>query len=742
MNYSFIQCLIIVQEMKHKSQNEIDMIKTENLVNGADYMQSKKIAETLKKRREANLPFTYAGDLLIAVNPEDIDLEEKMIKLEYNEPHIVAVTENVYNKMIHEKKDQLILTYGYSNQGIHNLYQAALKTLCNLGSAERFETTQAKSKVLAGDFILTTLTSRSGGKGSSVFRQNKVCFNASGSLSGVKFQCYFQEGYSNFKNTYNEIKIFKAVLIGLRMQGKIREFGLHHFIDSEEEPENVTKQAMEEYTGFVKALQTVGFRSETGINVILRVLVAIQLIFKLEFEKDIDVYEVVNRDVLESVSDLLELDNDFLLRALTQTNVMTQGKFFHCQEPEKNVASLACVLYSRLIDWVEEFINSNLQLSLTVYGFKFSVCLLEFPGIMENGENSDDFGNLMANTTTEIIHWIVQKMVIKWEEIEARNNRLKLRYPTVQDNKGTLDGLLSFTGFIPILNECAAKKSSFDPDLSKQYLKERFFSSPDCFLEGDNLKVNHFWSQVMYNTSQMLERNENFINPEIIQTMSSSSDECLRNIFQLPLNEYGKVQFRETIENQGYSQTLAQQSIMSRFRHWIMDLIQTIIHTSTHIVFSFDNTSSLCEQVEAFNIKEISYVRKKGYPHRLTFSEFLRRYCFLGFNFDERVVATRDNAQLLMLRLAIDGFECGKRKIFLKYYHINYLSEMYNKQFKRIVIIQSAARRFLAKKRAQKEKTARLAKTMINVRRIIKKWKTFKSVHNQTMKHVPRKDSF
>ena len=43
------------------------------------------------------------------------------------------------------------------------------------------------------------------------------------------------------------------------------------------------------------------------------------------------------------------------------------------------------------------------------------------------------------------------------------------------------------------------------------------------------------------------------------------------------------------------------------------------------------------------------------YVGRLTFSEFLRRYCFLGFSFDERVLATRENCQLLLLRLRMDG---------------------------------------------------------------------------------------
>ena len=39
----------------------------------------------------------------------------------------------------------------------------------------------------------------------------------------------------------------------------------------------------------------------------------------------------------------------------------------------------------------------------------------------------------------------------------------------------------------------------------------------------------------------MFERNENFVNPELIQTMGSSSDESIRTIFQLNLDQYGKV---------------------------------------------------------------------------------------------------------------------------------------------------------------------------------------------------------
>lgn len=58
----------------------------------------------------------------------------------------------------------------------------------------------------------------------------------------------------------------------------------------------------------------------------------------------------------------------------------------------------------------------------------------------------------------------------------------------------------------------------------------------------------------------------------------------------------------------------------------------------------------------------------------------LTRYCFLAFNFDERVTASRDNCRLLLLRLKMDGWALGKTKVFLKYYHVEYLTKMYEKQ--------------------------------------------------------------
>lgn len=98
---------------------------------------------------------------------------------------------------------------------------------------------------------------------------------------------------------------------------------------------------------------------------------------------------------------------------------------------------------------------------------------------------------------------------------------------------------------------------------------------------------------------------------------------------------------------------------------------------------------------------------RSGFSHRLLFSDFLKRYCFLGYAFNERVVANRDSCRLLLIRLKMDGWALGKSKVFLKYYHVEFLSKLYEDQIKKIVLVQAFVRRWLAKirfKQLKKEK--------------------------------------
>ena len=99
----------------------------------------------------------------------------------------------------------------------------------------------------------------------------------------------------------------------------------------------------------------------------------------------------------------------------------------------------------------------------------------------------------------------------------------------------------------------------------------------------------------------------------------------------------------------------------------------------------------------------------------------LYRYCFLAFGYDERVIANRDNCRLLLLRLKMDGWALGKTKVFLKYYHVEFLSKLYEEQLRKIIIVQACVRRWLAKLRFKKQKW-QFAVSVVTLQRHIRGW--------------------
>lgn len=109
--------------------------------------------------------------------------------------------------------------------------------------------------------------------------------------------------------------------------------------------------------------------------------------------------------------------------------------------------------------------------------------------------------------------------------------------------------------------------------------------------------------------------------------------------------------------------------------------------------------NKVIKQLRYTGVLETIRIRQHGFSHRLLFSEFLKRYCFLAFSFDERVVASKESARLLLVRLKMDGWALGKSKVFLKYYHIEFLSKLYETQIRKIVLVQALVRRHLAVKR-------------------------------------------
>lgn len=161
-----------------------------------------------------------------------------------------------------------------------------------------------------------------------------------------------------------------------------------------------------------------------------------------------------------------------------------------------------------------------------------------------------------------------------------------------------------------------------------------------------------------------------------------------------------------------FSQVHKMRTQASIFRSTCLELMKSLsvsaassgVHFVRCMRINLDNTPNMVQselmrqQIRAMALVDTAVSGKKGFPYRIPFQEFLRRYKFLGFDFNESVELTRDNCRLLLVRLKMDGWIIGKTKVFLRYYNIEYLSRLYEVQVKKIVKVQAMMRTFLAKR--------------------------------------------
>jgi myosin-3 len=239
--------------------------------------------------------------------------------------------------------------------------------------------------------------------------------------------------------------------------------------------------------------------------------------------------------------------------------------------------------------------------------------------------------------------------------------------------------------------------------------------------------VAHYTGQVCYDAKEMPDKNRDFLPPEIIETLRLSDNSIVKPLFTNKLDKTGnliisldkddeinkrryKFPSEKSSTNQ-HSQIKRLRTCVHTFKALSLEVLKELSIGSgsggTHFIRcircylkdepeNFDY-ESVKQQVRALAVTETARARQIGYPHRVPFQEFLRRYQFLAFDFDENVEVNRDNCRLLLIRLKMEGWNIGKSKVFLKYYNEEYLARLYETQVKKIIKIQSILRRFLAK---------------------------------------------
>ncbi|XP_020280531.1 myosin-IIIb-like isoform X2 [Pseudomyrmex gracilis] len=736
-----------------------------------DMLSEEAIVDQLQHRYEQAQIYTYIGDILVAVNPFTnlglyTGIEQKRYKGQArsdNPPHIFAVADAAYQALLHQRQNQAIVISGESGAGKTESANLLLKQLVYLSKAPN---RNLEERILQINPIMEAFGNATTGINANSSRFGKyldLTMTKGGKVTGARISVYLLEQSRVIAQAEGErnFHIFYYMYDGLEADNRLSEFYLdpelrrcHRYLTHYS---HTSQTHIDKFQQLKMGFKVLGFQ-DSEVDTVYRVLAAILHLGDIEFaevatEDNTDnKSRLVDTIPLHRVSKLLGVEQNDLLEALTSNSVMTRGETITrnntVAEARAARDAMAKGLYGRLFDWMVNQINCLLCFNRSPNYEPLAIGLLDIFGFENFPRNS--FEQLCINIANEQIQYYFNQHIFTWEQQEYMAEGIPVDLVEFSDNRPVLDMLLSKPmGLLALLDEESRFPRATNRSLIEKFhnnIKSKFYVRPKsdavCFA------IHHFAGRVVYQAEGFLEKNRNFLPPEVIQLVRQSQYDMVRFLFQCPITKTGNLysalqendsrrlqsnqDTKERYSSRGLaSQSRAQQTVATYFRYSLMDLLQKMVSGSPQFVRCikpndsrsprFFDKEKVIKQLRYTGVLETIRIRQNGFSHRIPFNEFLKRYCFLAFGYDERVVATRDNCRLLLVRLKMDGWALGKTKVFLKYYHVEFLSKLYEDQLKKIVMVQACVRRWLAKMRFRKQKW-QFAVSVVTLQRHIRGW--------------------
>ncbi|XP_020292574.1 neither inactivation nor afterpotential protein C isoform X2 [Pseudomyrmex gracilis] len=673
-----------------------------------------------------------------------------------NAPHIYSVADSAYQDVMHNEEPQHILLAGESNSGKTTNMLHLVEHLTFLGRGQH----DTGTRVLRAIQIIHAFTNAGTPLNTNSTRcifQVQTTYGSTGKASGAIFWLYQLEKWrvSTRDRNQSNFHVFYYLYDGFETSGKLKEYSLPsgrklrylRITDKGVEKKRAFKMRnnphnnaakFKELTEHLKFLDM-----EEHCEIIWRILAAILMIGEIRFvegnngEAELDSNEAANR-----VAELLGLDSKKFIWALINYCLIVKGSAVRrkhtCEEAEEARDVLANTIYQRLVDWIINNINHKLSLSRSLFGDKYSISILDHFGFECFSINR--FEQLLVNTMNEQMQYYYNQRVFAWEMQEQEEEDIPSRRLRFYDNKEAIDQLMNKeNGLFRIIDD--ASRQLQDAQYILERIKERKRNIYVKPVSSHEFAIAHYTGKVIYDASEIATKNRDFVPPEMIGTMRLSSHDAIKEMFANKLTKSGNLTIQiiencvttekpskkkwnvlmqesskprkyNTASRGQYSQTRKMRTCSLTFRATSLEIMKNLAigagSSGMHFIRCIRSDLGdiphgfyrevVRQQIRALAVLDTAKARQRGYPYRIPFQEFLRRYKFLAFDFDETVEITKDNCRLLLIRLKMEGWIIGKTKVFLKYYNEEYLSRLYETQVRKIVKVQCMMRSFLARK--------------------------------------------
>ncbi|KAL4835098.1 hypothetical protein H8958_015200, partial [Nasalis larvatus] len=730
---------------QHREDGVEDMTQLEDL-------QETTVLSNLKIRFERNLIYTYIGSILVSVNPYQmfgIYGPEQVQQyngraLGENPPHLFAIANLAFAKMLDAKQNQCIIISGESGSGKTEATKLILRYLAAMN--------QKRDVMQQVQILEATPLLESFGNAKTVRNDNSSRFGKfmeifleGGVISGAITSQYLLEKSRIVFQAKNErnYHIFYELLAGLpaqlRQAFSLQEAETYYYLNQGGNCEIAGKSDADDFRRLLCAMEVLGFSSEDQDS-IFRILASILHLGNVYFEKyEMDAQEVasvVSAREIQAVAELLQISPEGLQKAITfKVTETMREKIFTPLTVESAVDArdaIAKVLYALLFSWLITRVNALVSPRQDT----LSIAILDIYGFEDLSFNS--FEQLCINYANENLQYLFNKIVFQEEQEEYIREQIDWQEITFADNQPCIN-LISLKpyGILRILDDQSlncpqATDHTFLQKCHYHHGANPLYSKPKMPLPEFTIK--HYAGKVTYQVHKFLDKNHDQVRQDVLDLFVRSRTRVVAHLFSSHAPQAAPQRLGKS---SSVTRLYKAHTVAAKFQQSLLDLVEKMErcnplfmrclkpnHKKEPSLFEPDVVMA---QLRYSGVLETVRIRKEGFPVRLPFQGFIDRYCCL-VALKHDLPANGDMCVSVLSRLCKvmpNMYRVGVSKLFLKEHLYQLLESMrehvlnlaaltlqrclrgffIKRRFRslrhKIILLQSRARGYLARQRYQ-----------------------------------------
>ncbi|XP_056005733.1 unconventional myosin-XVI-like isoform X5 [Ostrea edulis] len=672
-------------------------------------------------------------------------------------PHVYGVAERAHKCLLSTNSSQCCVISGESGAGKTETCKYLVQHLvCIAGSEEsnlNSKISQVNPLLEAFGNAKTVVNSNS----SRFAKFMQLSFNGKGKIVGANLTEFLLEKSRVVSQGEGELNfhIFYWMFSGISLEEanlyQLQDISKHRYLSQEgmDTKSLINTANKEKFWELKQCLQYVGFTTD-DIQNILQLLATLLHLGDVTFgsQGNHDAAVVTSHEKLELVSGMLEVSSEELGSALVADFTVTRGEQIRKDRTKQQAGdcreALAKTLYSRLFSWIVNGVNQMIQ-PIDPSGDQFQIGILDIFGFENFTRNS--FEQICINLANEQMQSYTNEYIFMKEQEDCLLEGVPLVEMNYKNNQPIIDAFLEKNlGILAIIDEESWFPKGTDFSLATKLHQGPGAKFPEVYKtpkdKGARFTIIHYAGVVQYDLVGVLKKNRDTMPNAILCTMKTSNSLLVKELFQSRVTRTGSLapsarQQRSRKSRQspfdffkklkgGRSKKKPITPVVSyerkgpttmayHFKNSLSDLMAKIQTATPHIIRCIRPNIErkplvfipeyVLAQMRYTGITETIKIKKYGYASRVKFRDFLVVYETLRYFVvppfcmipDEQ--KCREVIKFCGLSTDADSHKVGKSKVFFHETDMKKIDQVSSEVKKKVVVCQSAVRRFLAKRR-------------------------------------------